>query len=159
MLHPQPGGKTGADNESGRRDARVPHEEILHCRQLSQPLSYRDADDGEHKTEWQRPQHVYPTPANPDLGHHANLRRQPIVQEDAVVRRAEIRRDGIMRERNALSTRHTVQFFGKRSCFDIAPRRSEYSKLLKTANGPNEARSPNTSPATPISAATAKQQH
>ena len=98
-------GKPALTVSSGRRDAGVPHEEILHRRQLSQRLSYRDADDGEHKTEWQGPQHVYPTPANPDLGHHANLGRQPVVQENTVVRRAEVRLDGIVCERNRLSTR------------------------------------------------------
>jgi hypothetical protein len=75
-------------------------------------LSYRDANDGEHETERQRPQHVYPTPADPDLGHHANLGRQPAIQENAVVRRAQVRLDGIVRERNVVSASHTAHFIG-----------------------------------------------
>jgi hypothetical protein len=35
VLHPQPCRETGADGPCGRRDAGVPHEEILHCRQLA----------------------------------------------------------------------------------------------------------------------------
>ena len=107
MLHPQPCRETGGDGRRGRRDARIAHEEILHRRQFPQRLSDGHADDGEHKTEWQRPQHVEPTPANPDLRHHADLGRQPVVQENTVVRRAEARLDGIVRE---VSIRHTARF-------------------------------------------------
>jgi hypothetical protein len=106
MLYPQPRRETGADGWRRRRDAGVPHEEILHRRQLPQCLSYGHADDGEHKTDWQGPQHVYPTLVNPNLGHHANLGRQPVVQENTVVGRAEVRLDGIVRERNGASARH-----------------------------------------------------
>ena len=128
MLHPQPHGKACGDRMSGRWDARVTHEKILHRRQFSQRLSDRDANDREHKTEWQRPQHVYPTPANPDLGHHANLGRQPVVQKNAVVRRAEIRLDGIMRRRNELSTLHITRFFG---AFAITHRQPAYAGVRR----------------------------
>jgi hypothetical protein len=50
--HPQPSRKTGVDGQSGRRDAGVPHKEILYRRQFTQALSYGDADDAKHKTEW-----------------------------------------------------------------------------------------------------------
>ena len=105
-------GKPVVTATRGRRDAGIPHEEILHRRQLPQRLSYGHADDGEHESERQGPQHVDPTPANPDLGHHANLGRQPVVQEDTVIRRAEARLDGIVRKRNGVSVRHTVHLFG-----------------------------------------------
>jgi hypothetical protein len=52
MLHPQPCRKTSVDGQSGRRDARVPHKEILYRRQLTQSLCYGDANDAKHKTEW-----------------------------------------------------------------------------------------------------------
>jgi hypothetical protein len=52
MLHSQPCWKTSVDGQSGRRDARVPHKEILYRRQFTQALSYGDADDAKHKTEW-----------------------------------------------------------------------------------------------------------
>ena len=45
-------------------------------------------------------------------GHHADLGRQPGVQENTVVRRAEARLDGIMRERSRVSACHTAHFFG-----------------------------------------------
>lgn len=51
MLHPQPCRKTSVDGQSGRRDARVPHKEILYRRQIPQPPSKGDACDGEHETE------------------------------------------------------------------------------------------------------------
>ena len=98
MLHPQPCRETVGNGQRGRRDAGVPQEEILHRRQFPQRLSHGHADDGEHKPDRQRPQHVEPTPADPDLGHDANLGRHPIVQEHAVVRRAEACLDGIVWE-------------------------------------------------------------
>ena len=115
VLHPQPCRKTGGDGRRGRRDAGIPHEEILHRRQLPQGLSDGHADDGEHKTEWQGPQHVYPTPANPDLGHHADLGRQPVVQENTVVRRAEVRLDGIVWERGEARLYHVGTSSAQRS--------------------------------------------
>ena len=107
MLHPQPCRKAGVDDQSGWRSAGVPHEEILHRRQLAQSLSYRHARHHQHKTHRQRPQHVYPTPANPNLGHHANLGRQPVVQANTIVRRAEARLDWIVRKRDRVSARHS----------------------------------------------------
>ena len=55
VLHPQPRRETGGDGPRGRRDAGIPHEEILYRRQLPQCLSYGHADDGKHKTESARP--------------------------------------------------------------------------------------------------------
>ena len=98
VLNPQPSRKTVGDDPRGRRDAGIPHEENLHRRQFPQCLSYSHANDGKHESKWQQPQYVYPITANPDLRHHADLGRQPVVQENTVIRRAEARLDWIVPE-------------------------------------------------------------
>jgi hypothetical protein len=105
-LNPQPRRETVDDGPRGPRDAGVPHEEILHGRKLSHCLGYGDADDGEHRNARQGPQHIDPTPANPNLGHDASPGRQPVVQENTIVRRAEARLDGIVREWSGMRVRH-----------------------------------------------------
>ena len=112
VLHPQPRWETRGDGRRGWRHAGVPHEEILHRGQLPQRLSYGHTDDDQHKTNGQAPQHVDPALANPDLGYHTDLGRQPVVQENTVVRRAEARLDGIVREWSRVSACHTAHFFG-----------------------------------------------
>src|SRR6476620_8816041 len=108
VLNPQPSRETVGDNPRGRWDAGIPHEEILHRRQFPQCLSCSHANYGKHESKWQQPQYVYPITANPDLRHHADLGRQPIVQENTVVCRAEARRDGIVRRWREVSIRHTA---------------------------------------------------
>jgi len=88
------------------------HEEFPDRRQFPQSLSDGHAHDGKHKTDRQDPQHIDPVPADPDLGHDASLRRQPVVQEKPVVGGSEVRLDGIVWERNGLSFSHTSHFFG-----------------------------------------------
>ena len=107
VLHSQPSRKTGGDDPRRRCHAGISHEKILHRRQFSQCLSYGHADDDEHKTEWQRPQHVYPTLANPNFWHHADLRRQPVVQENTIVRRAKVCLNGIVLMCNFASFHHS----------------------------------------------------
>src|SRR6185312_10779697 len=89
VLHAQPCREAGSDSRHGWRCAGISHQELLHCRQLPQGLSNSHTDNEEHKTEREGPQYVDPTLANPDLGYDANLRWQPVVQENAVVRVAE----------------------------------------------------------------------
>src|SRR5665213_51049 len=110
VLHAQPCWEARANGSCGRRSAGVPYEEILHCWQLSQYLRYGHADNDKYKTEWQRPQYVYPMPADSNLRHHANLRWKPVVQENTVVRCADVILDGIVRERNGGDSRHTARF-------------------------------------------------
>src|SRR6185312_7429142 len=110
VLDPQPRRKAGGDGQRGVRNARIPQDEILHRRQLPQRLSDCHADDGEYKSDRQGPQHVEPTPANPNLWHHAFLGRQPVAQKNTVVRGSEVRLDGIVWERSGLSVSHTSRF-------------------------------------------------
>ena len=99
MLHPQPRRKASGDGPRRGGRAGVTQEKLLHRRQLQQCLSYGYTNDPEHKTERQDPQNVEPMPPNPDLWYDANLWRQPVVQENPVVRRTESRFEEVMQGR------------------------------------------------------------
>ena len=97
VLQLQPPREAGIDRGRGLRDTRVVLDECLNARKAAQALCKGDQENERRGSDRYRPQDADPAPAYADARDDALLRGQPVAHGNAVVRRAQRRRDGTVR--------------------------------------------------------------
>jgi hypothetical protein len=110
VQQPEPAREPCRDRVRRGRDARIARQEFLHACGLPQRLANGDAGHEQHEDQRHGPKDIDPMTADPNLRHHAGLRRQPVAQQDTVVGGAQLRGERVMRPRQSMLTAHARSF-------------------------------------------------